>query len=120
MAAIKNLIIDKGADFNLLLTWSTKDISNVVTPVNLTNWTARSQMRESYDNGTTPVVSLTTANGGIVLGGSSGTIQLTIASTATSAVSIDKGVWDLEMVDNTGKVTRLLEGSVTFKPEATR
>ena len=119
MAGIKNLTIDKGSTFNILFTWSTKDINNVKTPVNLTGWTARSQMRESHD-AATAVVSLTTENSGIVLGGSSGTVQLSIAATATSAITIDKGVWDLEMVDGTGKVTRLLEGSVTFKPEVTR
>jgi hypothetical protein len=119
MAGTKNLIVEKGSTFNVLFTWSTKDINNIKTPVNLTGWTARSQMRESHD-ATTAVVSLTTENTGLVLGGAAGTIQLKIAPTASSAISIDKGVWDIELVDGTGNVTRLLEGSVTFKPEVTK
>jgi hypothetical protein len=118
MAGTKNLIIEKGATFNTILTWSTKDSFNVKTPVDLTGWSARSMIREEYDSAT-PVVSLTTG-GGITLGGTAGTIELSIAPTTTSAVSIDTGVWDLELEDSLGNVTRLLEGKVTFKPEVTK
>lgn len=120
MAGTKDLTIEKGATFLATFTWSTKDINNVKTPVNLTNYTARSQMRESHD-ATTAVVSLTTsANGGITLGGALGTINIKIPATTTAAISIEKGVWDLELEDASGNVTRLLEGRVTFKPEATK
>lgn len=119
MAGIKNLIIEKGATFNTIFTWSTKDTLGVITPVNLSTWSARAQVREEYES-TTPVLSLTSQpSGGITLGGF-GTIELKVSPTLTSAVLIDKGVWDLELEDSAGNVIRLLEGKVTFKPEVTR
>lgn len=119
MAGTKNITIEKGATFSTTFTWSTKDAQNVITPIDLTTWSARAQMREEHES-TLPVVSLTSAlAGGIVLG-AQGTIAITIGATATAAVPIDKGVWDIELEDSLGNVIRLLEGKVTFKPEVTR
>lgn len=119
MAGIKNLVIEKGATFNIIFTWSTKDSLNVVTPVNLSTWSARAQMREEYES-PSAVVSLTSQPlGGITLG-SMGTIEIKIGAPVTTLIPIDKGIWDLELEDSAGNVIRLLEGKVTFKPEVTR
>lgn len=118
MAGTKDLVIDKGATYKLSLIWSTKDQFNVKTPVDLTGYTAASQIRESYD-AVSPIVSLTTGSG-IVLGGVTGTIDLVITAAVTTAITIDKGVWDLELTNPSGEVIRLLSGKVTFKPEVTK
>lgn len=47
------------------------------------------------------------------------TISLTIAATDTAAVSWTRGVYDLEVVDSSGKVTLLCAGKITVSKEVT-
>lgn len=111
-----NLAIQQGATLSVALTW--KDSNDA--PVNLTGYTARLQVRETYDSGNA-VLSLNTSNGGIALGGTAGTINLSAAATATAALSAPfTGVYDLELVSASGDVTRLLEGLATVSPEVTK
>lgn len=105
--------IYQGATFSEVLTW--RDSSEEL--VNLTGYTARMQVRNRIDGDT--VVSLTTENSRIELGGSAGTITLTISATDTAALS-EGGVYDLELISAGGIVTRLLEGAVAFSKEVTK
>jgi hypothetical protein len=116
-AATINLIIEKGAKFNKQFIW--KDSSN--TPVDLSNYEARMQIRETVDSATV-IDELTTANGGITLGGSAGTIDLYLGATETDAIAISSGVYDLEIYDplDDDDVTRLVEGSISIKTSVTR
>ena len=68
----------------------------------------------------TPLVTLTTENGGIALGGVAGTIELVMTATATSALTWTTAVYDLEIVFASGDVRRLVYGPVTVSPEVTR
>ena len=105
--------IDQGATWTFSLTYKING-----TPVNLTGWTASMMVRKNYTDAS-PVLTLTTENGGIALGGSAGTIILTASSTLTSAMPAGTGVYDLELY--TGSETRkLLRGDVTIIPEVTR
>jgi hypothetical protein len=119
-----DISVDQGSTFRKTITW--KDSSNTV--VNLTGYTARMQVRPTYSSASA-TVSLTTANGGVVLGGTSGTIQLYISATATAAIPTASpsqfsdafiGVYDLELVSPSGDVTRLLNGDFVVTPEVTR
>ncbi len=107
--------LEQGATFDELITY--KDANG--TPVDLTGYVARMQIREKITDAT-PVVSLDTTSG-ITLGGTAGTIHLTIPATTTATINMPKGgVYDLEIESPTGVVTRLLEGKVKFSPEVTR
>lgn len=111
-----NLRIYCGSTFDKVITW--KDENNNL--VNLTGWTARLQMRATIgaDN---PFMTLTTGNGGITLGGAAGTISLMIAASATSALTVIEGIYDLKMIAPDGiTITRLLEGFVFISPEVTQ
>lgn len=88
-------------------------------PVDLTNFTARMQIRSDI-NSADIIVSLTTENGGITLGGANGMITLLISATATAAFTFQSAVYDLEIVDAGGVVTRLLSGNITLSQEVTR
>ena len=127
-AGVYDIHIDQGADWSLNLTW--KDGTG--TPVNLTGYTARLQIRKSYDASTTKL-SLTSSGGGIVLGGSGGTVAITATKTQTTAIALDylslfwnddkqaqRMVYDLEMESSGGVVTRLLQGAAFVYPEVTR
>jgi hypothetical protein len=110
-----NLYVYRGATFSEQITW--KDEGG--TPIDLTSFTARMQMRETVES-STPFLTLTTENGGITLGGAAGTINI-LATAATSAITATGGVYDLEIVAaDTVTVTRLLEGIVIISPEVTR
>jgi hypothetical protein len=114
-AATHNITIEQGATFRLSLIW--KDSNN--TPINLTGYTARMQVRRKYSEPTT-LLNFTTENGAIVLGGSAGTIEVTGLATLTDDLPIKPAVYDLELVSGSGFVTRLIEGSVTITPEVTK
>lgn len=113
---VLNLDCYQGATFDYTLTWKSAGV-----PVNLTGYTARMQVRESYDAGTA-ILALTNGTG-ITLGGTAGTIALTAAATATAALDgtpHKQYIYDLELVSGAGVVTRLVEGNFTIYPEVTR
>lgn len=87
-------------------------------PKNLTGWTARMHIRESVDADTT-IVELTTP-GDITISTNDAKITITIAATVTAGFDFDEAVYDLELLDATSKVTRLIEGTVTLCKEVTR
>lgn len=106
----------QGATFDYSLSWSTGG-----TAVNLTGYSARMQVRDSYDAGTA-IVSLTSGTG-ITLGGTAGTILLELSATSTAALDGTPNtqyVYDLELVSGAGYVTRLVEGRFYVYPEVTR
>jgi hypothetical protein len=87
------------------------------TALNLTGYTAAMQVRDSA-GAATALISLT--NGaGITLGGTAGSVGVTIASTATAALSAGSYSYDLEL--NSGStITRLLEGAFNVTGNVTR
>ena len=106
--------INQGATFDVTVTY--KD-SNLVV-IDLTDYTARMQVKQKKSD-TSATIDLTTANGGIVLGDALGTIQIVITAAVTAALTITRGVYDLELISAAGVVTRLMEGKVTVSTEVT-
>ena len=113
-AGIYDITIEQGATFQMSLTWN----DNTGSPINLSGYSARMQVRTSYEAEET-LVSLTSLGGDIVLGGALGTIAITIAASVTETLQIDEGVYDLELVNGL-TVTRLLQGKATVSREVTR
>jgi hypothetical protein len=108
-----NFICPQGATFSKQLTW---DIDG--EPVDLTGFTAKMQVREKYTS-TTKILDLTTQNGGILLGGDEGTIQIEVSATTTSTIIPKNYLYDLELISSS-TVTRLIEGKFMVTPEVTR
>jgi hypothetical protein len=86
------------------------------------------QMRPSYDSGTV-TESLTSANGEISIDGPSGNVMLELAATRTANITVDMTngkppkssfVYDLELIDDNSKVSKILYGDVTVYGEVTR
>jgi hypothetical protein len=113
-AGIYDITIEQGATFQMSLTW--KDSTG--SPVNLTGYSARMQVRSSYESEDT-LVSLTSTGGDIVLGGALGTIAVTIAATVTGPLVCEEAVYDLELINGT-QITRLIQGKATVSREVTR
>ncbi len=107
-----DLTINQGETYGQAFVWKEND-----TPVNLTGYSARMQIRRSV---TSPAatLSLTTANGKITLG-SAGQITLGIDAIATANLDAGNYVYDLEVVTG-DTVRRLLSGGVKVTREVTR
>jgi hypothetical protein len=106
----------QGANFDYVLTWESAG-----TPVNISGYSARMQVRSNYDSGTA-IVNLT-AGTGITLGGTAGTISLAMNATTTAALDGTPNaqyIYDLELISGAGYVTRLVEGNFFINPEVTR
>jgi len=108
-----NLTMYQGASWDYTLTWQTNG-----TPVNITNYSARMQVRVQHKSSTT--VFAITSGTGITLGGTAGTILLEALPATTAAIGAAQYVYDLELVSPAGAVTRLVEGLFTVDPEVTR
>ncbi len=118
MAAIATYDLDdlnQGATYSKQFVW--KDGSG--TPVNLTSYTARMQVRQSV-SAPDVLLELTTENGRISLGGALGTINLTLTAAVTAPIAWRRGRYDLELIAPDGAVTRFLEGQVVVSREVTR
>jgi hypothetical protein len=87
-------------------------------PLDITGYTAKMQMR-SYPNSPTAVLTLTTENGGIVITGATGNIQLHATADQTGAVNQGPYDYDLEIYQSTS-VTRVIQGQVEVSAQVTR
>lgn len=87
-------------------------------PVDLTGYTARAHFRSSV-GAAAVLLELTTENGGIEIH-PEGLVTIVIGEEQTAAITWSAAVYDLELVDPVGAVTRLVEGDVTVSPEVTR
>lgn len=91
------------------------------SPIDLTGLEARMHIR-ARDTDPNFALELTTANGRITLGGSAGTINIILTALETDTLTINSGVYDLEIY-NPGDldiVDTLLEGAVTINNAITR
>jgi hypothetical protein len=115
-AGLYNITADQGATFSRTITWT--DSARI--PINVTNYTARMQVRTTVESPTV-VLELTTANGRISLGGVLGTVTLNVPASVMQNVLADKYVYDLELIAPTTQVVnRLVQGNFVVRPEVTR
>jgi hypothetical protein len=110
-----NMVIEQGTTFNPVFTYRDENQSLI----DLSGYTARMQIRLKR---TSPsfIEELTTGNGKITLGGAAGTITLLLTDTETAAYTFTSAVYDLELIDGSSAVTRLLQGTVTLSTEVTQ
>lgn len=114
LAGVHNFTIDQGAYWQRSLKLFNPDESLY----NLTGHTARMHLRREV-KAPNPVISLTTENGRISLGGSNGVITLTLEAADTATITHDC-VYDLEIVTSAGKPYRVIGGNIKLNPEVTR
>ena len=109
MATYSEIVIEQGANFTANVTL----VDSLNQYVNLTNYTANSQMRKSY--------AATTAYDFIVTktDSANGTLVLSMSAATTANIREGRYVYDLVIQDNSVK-TRAVEGIVTVLPSVTR
>ena len=124
-----DLLINQYATYQVTFTWQTGSNCSCnsscncppvnATPVDLTGYTADMKIRQTI-NSPTVLFEASTTNGFIVLGGTAGTIALTIPASSTGAFTFVKGVYDMNLTSSSGIVTRLMQGSVYVSPSVTQ
>lgn len=116
MAFQVNLVVDQGSTFRKTFTYKT---GTTPTPVNLTGCTAKCQLRTAPSSEVV-LLELTTVNGGIILGGVNGTIELFITDEQSALLSSALVVYDVLITFTNGDVKRILEGNISIRPGVTR
>ena len=109
MATKANLALDQGATFSTVITLTDSNGD----AIDLTNYTGASQMRKSYTSSTAYTFSVS-------LGGSNGSITLAMSANATANIAPGRYLYDVELTDDEGIVSRVFEGIVTVAPNITR
>lgn len=90
-------------------------------PVDLSNYGARMQIRESVDSSTV-IHEATTTNGQIVIDNTTKTIKITLLANITQNFTFTTAVYSVELFsgNNTNNVVPFLSGNLTLVREVTR
>lgn len=86
------------------------------SPVNLTGYTAKAQVRSTPES-SIALVEMATGDSSILLGGILGTITLVKSAGFTATLDQTNAVWELELTEPSGDVMSLLYGPCTIFPE---
>lgn len=82
-------------------------------PTDLTGCSAKMQVKPSR-NSDTVYVELSSANGGITLGGASGEVNLFFSAEISASLSFSYAVYDMNLILLNGDVTRPIRGSFSI------
>lgn len=109
MATKANIIIDQGTTFSTIINL-TDDNGD---PIDLTGYSGDSEMRKHYTSSNSQSFSIS-------LGGTSGTVTLSLTASQTANLTPGRYVYDVEVTSASNVVSRIVEGIVTVTPEVTR
>lgn len=109
-----NIEIHQGASFAI----GFSHLDSERTPVDLTGWTARMQVRVNV--GGKVLADLSTENGMIVIKPTIGRINVTLPRAVTRAMAAGLAVYDLFIVSPADFAIKLIEGDVLVVPSVTR
>ena len=107
-----NFTVQQGATWRQVFTMHQGDTSSAV--VNLTNYTATLTIKDKPAD-STALATLSTSNGGIVLGGTLGTITVLQTATQTNAYTWANGEYRLLLTAPGGDTNEILFGTVTLE-----
>lgn len=109
MAIKANIIVDQGSTFNTTIDLTDENDQ----ALDLSGYTGLAQMRKHYtsSNAVSFIVSIIPA---------SGTVNLSLSANTTATITPGRYVYDVELMDSTGIISRIVEGIVTVTPNVTR
>lgn len=109
MAIKANIVIDQGSSFSTSIDLTDTD-NNVI---DLTGFTGVAQMRKHYTSSNSVPFTVTVS-------AAEGTLSLALTANATANIVAGRYVYDVELTDSYGTVSRIVEGIVTVTPNVTR
>lgn len=109
MAIKANIQIDQGTTYstNIDVTDDNGD------PVDLTGYSGAAQLRKHYTSSNAHAFAVSIAN-------AAGVVTLSMTANVTANIVAGRYVYDCELTDGDGTVSRLIEGIVTVTPQVTR
>lgn len=110
MATISNLYVDAGSTYSNIITVG----STSGSPLNLTGYTVKSQMRKSYSSST--AYDFTSS----IYDAVTGKIRLQLTDLQSQAIPAGRWLYDVEITSPSGTKTRVVEGIVTVNPQITQ
>lgn len=99
--------------------WQTPDANGVPQTVNLSGYTSKLQIK-SQKTDAIALLTLTSANGEIVLGGTPNNVDITISANQTSQLGVGSFFYDCQFTDSLGYVNTLIEGKIKLLQDTTR
>jgi hypothetical protein len=109
MAIKANIVIDQGSSFFTSINITDTDDS----AIDLTGYTGVAQMRKHYTSSNAVSFTVSTVP-------SEGALTLSLTAAATANIVAGRYVYDVELTDQNGVVSRIVEGIVTVTPNVTR
>lgn len=109
MATKANIVIDQGTTYTTDLTLTDENGD----PLNLTGYSANSQIRKHYTSSN--AITFSTS-----INAAAGIITLSLTANQTSNLISGRYVYDVELTDSSNSVSRIVEGIVTVTPQVTR
>lgn len=104
----RNLVVQQGTTFSNTIVL--KDSSN--NDLDVTGYSANGMMRKHYDS-TNSSATFTTSL-------SNGQVVISLDANTTTSIVAGRYVYDVELTDGDGAVTRWAEGNITVTPQATK
>ena len=124
-AGSHNFVCEQGSTFKRTIEIEQPDLiadptGETFVPYDLTGFTARMQVRRTIDSSAF-LLSLTTENGTLEInpGASTNIIAINVSASVTASINTS-GIYDLEIQNGEGEVSRVLQGNFTVIPEVTR
>ena len=109
-AGYQELFLEQGSDYSTSITLT--DVNG--DPYDLTNYTAKSQVKKSYYS------SNTKANFVITISDpTSGVVSISLDSANTANIAAGRYVYDVLIKNSSNNITRVLEGIVNVLPQVT-
>lgn len=120
LAGHYNIVCEQGTTFSrrFELQYPDEQDPTIFHPTDLSGYTARMQVRRTVES-SSAMLTLTTENGGISIDGPDGAVTVSITNVQTSSLG-SSGVYDIEIIDNSGNVSRLVQGEFKLSFEVTR
>lgn len=109
MAIKANLLVDQGSTFVTTLNITDSDDN----PLDLTSYTGAAQLRKHHTSSNSTSFTVVTS-------GNTGVLTLSLSANSTANLTAGRYMYDVEIIDSSSNVTRVVEGIVTVTPNITR
>lgn len=116
--AENNFTVIQGDVFNKSYVWSQKNDDGTTSIFDLTGYTAKMQLRIRQTD-ITPILSFTTSDDTITLGGVDGTIDLHQDADVMAMVVGGEYIYSLKLIPNAENDFTLMFGVITVTPQVT-
>ena len=126
LAGNYNMTCQQGSTFRRSIEIEQPDLAadptgNTFIPFDLSGYSARMQVRRTIDSANF-LLELSTQNGALTInpsGTAPNQIYINVSASVTASVNTS-GVYDIEIVNPDGTITRVLQGVFNLSPEVTR